>query len=309
MVKRSSQVLFKLKTHTFLSWVKFKFSRRHFKNSMDSEIALGQYFLGYTPNLNEPSSLNEKLVWLKFNYTNDLWRKCADKVLVKEFLEEIGLARFVVKTLGGPYKRTSEIDLNCLPDKFVLKTNHDSGTIFVCDKRKTNFKDVFEKLDYSASAKYSQRENNGEWVYDQIDPVIFAEELLEPSQGDDLCDYKFFCFNGVPKFLYVISNRNNDERLNLKTLDYSDIPCLHAMLKNKNLPRNPPPGFEEMKQAASIIAPHFGFVRVDFFSTKQGPKIGELTFFPTSGHGIFYPRKFDYEFGSYLDLSFAKNYR
>lgn len=274
--------------------------------SRDSEASFDKLFLGYAPNLENPSSLNEKLIWLKLNYTDDLWRTCADKLKVKDFLVKQGLSGYVVKTLGGPYKNSSEIDLNSLPDKFVLKTNHDSGTVFVCEKGKISFHDVFKKLDESVSSKYSGRGNNHEWVYDQIEPLIFAEEFLEPSEGNDLCDFKFFCFNGVPKFLYVISNRSKDERLNLKTLDYEDIPCLHVMMKNKKLPVEPPADFEKMKEAASLVAKNFGFVRVDFFSTKNGPKIGELTFFPTSGHGIFYPRKYDYEFGSYLDLSFAK---
>ena len=308
MVSKLSKTLFRLKARTFFPWLKWKLSpKTKIADPVLREKEVAKVTLGYIPDLDNPKSLNEKFMWLKLFYRNDLWRRCADKLEVKTYLNELGLSQFVPKVLGGPYPNSGGIDLTKLPKRFVLKTNHDCGSVFLCEQGKTDFKKVFSALDVSLHSKYSARGGNDEWVYDKIKPIIFAEEVLGPYTGGDLCDYKFFCFNGEPKFLYVLSNRNVDERLNLKTLDYQDIDCIHVMLKNKHLPKEPPFGFEEMKSVASKIAKHFGFVRVDFYATKQGPKIGELTFFPTSGHGAFYPRKYDYEFGSYLDLSFAKN--
>lgn len=213
MVKLSSNLLFKLKTYTFNSWIKTKFLKKKIQASRNSEASFDKLFLGYAPNLENPFSLNEKRIWLKLNYTNHLWRTCAGKLKVKDFRVKQGLSGYAVKTLGGPYKNSREIDLNSLPEKFVLKTNHDSGTVFVCEKGKISFHDVFKKLDESVSSKYLGSGDNHEWVYDQIEPLIFAEEFLEPSEGNDLCDFKFFCFNGVPQFLYVIFNRPKDERI------------------------------------------------------------------------------------------------
>lgn len=309
MKKKISKIGFMLKSHTLFAFLAGKLSRVNLTclNDEERELSIAKKCLGYTPDLHNPKTLNEKLIYLKFHYRNTLWQRCADKLAMKGFLEENGFGNYAIKTLGGPYRSSSEIDLDALPEKFVLKTNHDCGSVYVCKKGETDFGSVFKKLDISLKSKYSQRGSNGEWVYDAIQPVIFAEELLEPSEGNDLYDFKFFCFNGVPKFLYVISNRNTDERLNLKNLDYSDIDCIHVMLKNKRLSKTPPADFEEMKAVASALAPKFDFVRIDFFSTKVGPKIGELTFFPTSGHGAFFPRDFDRYFGDQLDISFCNS--
>ena len=307
MTSRLSKTIFRLKAHIFWPWLKWKLSKKEFINDpVEREIRMAEVSLGRVPDLKDPKSLTEKIMWLKLYYRNDLWRRCADKLEVKNFLSEIGLSKYVPKVYGV-YKSSCDIDLSKLPHRFVLKTNHDCGSVFICQQGKTDFETVFEKLDESLKSKYSQRGGNNEWVYDSIKPMLFAEEVLEPSSGTDLRDYKFYCFNGTPKFLNVVSDRNVDVRFNLKDMDYKDIDCLYAKLKNKKLSKNPPIGFDEMKRVASAVAKHFGFVRVDFYSTKTGPKIGELTFFPSSGQGAFYPRKYDYEFGSYLDLSFAKN--
>ncbi len=307
MKKTISKIRFILKSRTLSGYLTGKLSRNKvaFACEEERELSIAKRCLGYLPDLQNPKTFNEKLIYLKLHYRNPLWKRCADKLAMKDFLAENGFGKYAIKTIGGPYQSASEIDLPKLPEKFVLKTNHDCGSVYVCKKGETDFDSVFTKLDISLKTEYSKRGSNGEWVYDDIKPVIFAEELLEPSEGNDLYDFKFFCFNGVPKFLYVISNRNTDERLNLKNLDYSDIDCIHVMLKNKRLSKKPPVDFEEMKTVAFALAPKFDFARIDFFSTTKGPRIGELTFFPTSGHGAFYPRDFDRYFGDQLDITFC----
>lgn len=308
MQKKYSKIKFLIKTHTLLSRLKKHIFARNKAYSSDEEQERndGKALLGYTPNLTNPCTFNEKLIYLKLYYRNPLWERCADKLAIKDFLAENGFGNLAVKTLGGPYEKASEIDLDKLPQKFVLKTNHDSGSIFICDKKTTNFKSVFSALDASLKQNYSEKRNNHEWVYSHIRPVVFAEELLKPSEGADLMDFKFFVSNGKPIFLFVASNRSKDVRFNIKDFDYNDIPCEYIYPKNKRLPKNKPPFFDEMAKMALEIGKLFNFVRVDFYSTASGPKVGELTFFSQSGYGVFCPRKYDRYFGDKLDITFAK---
>ena len=278
-------------------------NRIDFKSKKDLEVFAGHDALGYWPNLDDPQTFNEKVMWLKLNYRNSLWEKCADKFAMKSFLKENGFGHLAPEVLGGPWHSSAEIDLNALPKKFVLKTNHDCGSVFFCDKSKTDFQPIFKKLDESLYKKYS--DNNNEWDYENIKPVIFAEEFLVPAEGEDLCDYKFFCMNHDPKFLFVASNRSKDVHINFKTLDYQDIPLEYVYPPNKKLGNTKPKFYDDALNAAKIICQFFDFVRIDFYLTIEGPKIGEFTFFPHSGHGRFFPKKYDYEFGKMLNLSFA----
>ena len=119
-------------------------------------------------------------------------------------------------------------------------------------------------------------------------------------------DFKFFVSEGKPIFLFVASNRSKDVRFNIKDFDYNDIPCEYIYPKNKRLAKNKPPFFDEMAKTALEIGKLFDFVRIDFYSTVSGPKVGELTFFSQSGRGVFCPRKYDRYFGDKLDITFAK---
>lgn len=303
MQKKISKLKFRIVSKTLIPSI---VSKLRFKNKLtciENDKKNFYRSCGYWPDYDLPKTFNEKLCYLKFNYKNDLWKRVADKLELKEYLKEIGLGFLAVETLAGPFDDANKIDLSLLPVKFVLKTNHDSGSVFVCDKSSTNFNLVFVRLNESVKKKYDPAKN--EWVYEDIKPCIFAEEFLHPSDGNDLMDYKFFFSKGKPLFLFVASNRSKDVRFNIKDFDYNDIPCLYIYPKNKNLPIDPPPYYSQMQKYATQIASHFDFVRVDMYSTTQGPKVGELTFFSQSGHGCFAPRKFDYAFGDELDISFA----
>lgn len=308
MQKKSSKIKFEFKSRTIISRLRSRIFGKNKVYSTDHEQERneGRALLGYTPNIENPLTFNEKLIYLKLNYRNPLWERCADKLEMKAFLAENGFGDLAAKTLGGPYESSSEIDLTKLPEKFVLKTNHDCGSVFICDKKNTDFKHVFSTLDASLKQNYSEKQNNREWVYNNIKPIIFAEELLEPSEGTDLMDFKFFVSEGKPVFLFVASNRSTDVHFNVKDFDYNDFPCEYIYPKNKRLSKNKPPFFDEMAKLALEIGKLFDFVRVDFYSTVFGPRVGELTFFSQSGHGVFCPRKYDRYFGNKLDISFAK---
>lgn len=303
MEKRLSKFKRLIKTSTLFNYIIYKMYhkrwRKKYTDDIDYDNKVNTCLLKYKFDLRNPRTFNEHICYLKYFYHNDLWCKCADKIKCKDFLKDIGLEKYIPKTYGI-YKSSKEINLDELPNKFVLKTNHDSGSVFVCDKNTTDFNEVFLKLDNSLINDYSSNEHNHEWVYRNIDKKIFAEELLYPNQGNDLFDYKFFSFNGEVKFGYIMSNRNKDVKLDLFMVDnFNFIKCEHVYSKSKSKFLKPS-NYEEMIDICKKIGKYFSFVRIDLYNTNNGIKIGELTFFPTSGHGKFTPTKYDFEFGKYF---------
>ena len=295
MVKKTSKVLFQIKNKTlFKSIYSYFFKKNKIINDEISQNEAAKYVFNYKYDCRKPRTFNEYLGWLKFNYSNDLWKKCADKLGAKQFLFDINYSKYVPKTLMI-YRDSSEIDLSLLPDRFVLKTNHDSGSVCMCNKNNTDFKTVFSKLDASLRRRYN---SNGEWVYSDIQPVIFAEEILEPTVGTDLIDYKFFVYNGKFQWGFTCQNRNTDCRFVIfeKNFEIQDVDYIYRRPNKKNFPIKPI-HFDEMVEIAEKIGKYFLFVRIDFYETKKGLMIGELTFFSQSGLGPFTSYKFDLKYG------------
>ncbi|MBR5097654.1 MAG: hypothetical protein IK091_00320, partial [Spirochaetales bacterium] len=157
--------------------------------------------MGYDLNLDDPRTFCEKLQWLKLHDRRDEYTIMADKYLSKKYVADKVGQQYVVPLLGV-WDRFSDIDFDALPDQFVLKCNHDSGTVIICrDKSKLDMDRAGKELEKSLGTSYFVF--NREWPYKNISPKIIAEEYL--SQGDDDClwDYKFFCFNGEPKIMYM----------------------------------------------------------------------------------------------------------
>ncbi len=303
MEKKISRLIFLIHNKTLFKQIYYAKIKRHklFADFDDAEQYETNYIFNYKFNYENPRSFNEHIVNLKKYYRNDLWRQCADKLGSKEFLEKIELGNYLPKVYGV-YSDSSKININELPDKFVLKANHDCGSIFVCNKKTTNFNDVFKKMDKSLTKKYSN--NNYEWVYDSIEPKLFAEELLLPFFGSNLVDYKLFCINGVFRFGFVCINRNSDIRFALFDNQFNiieDCEFIHLFPKKKDIPPKPKK-WKEMVEVAEKIGKHFKFVRVDmFYCEGEKIKIGELTFFSHSGHGQFTKKAFDFKFGKFFE--------
>ena len=252
-------------------------------------------------NLNTPTTLNEKLQWLKLYYypQNPLAVQCADKYQVRDFVKQNGLENKLSKLLGV-WEDAREINWEALPDRFVLKCTHGCAYNIICKDNKTFDK----KLATQTLNKWLKEDFaafNVELHYGKIKKRrIIAEEFL----GDMLIDYKFFCFNGKPQFLYVSSDLIHDRQAKIGFFD----------MKGKKMPliRNDyddigdmmmPDCFEEMVEAAKLLSRKFPFVRVDFFKTESSYSFAELTFTPSAGMMPLNPQKYDLEWGNMLDIS------
>lgn len=251
--------------------------------------------------LRNPKTFNEKVQWLKiYSFPNDpLVVRCADKCAVRGYVAEKGFADNLVPSLGS-WASPDDIDWGTLPDSFVLKCAHGCAYNIICpEKSKLDERETKKQL--SKWLKEDFGAFNVEPHYSRISPrMIVGEEFL----GEGLIDYKFFCFNGEPKYLYVSYDLAHDRQAKIGYYDMNGEPLAierddYAHLDVDELP----PYFDEMHGAAKTLCEDFTFVRVDFFATADRFYFAELTFSPSAGMMPFNPKKYDLEWGRELDIS------
>ena len=261
---------------------------------------------GYWMDWDNPKTFNEKLQWLKVYDRQPWYVPFADKYEVKLIVEKIIGQEYVIPTYGV-WNSFDEIDFNSLPQEFVLKCTHDSGSVIICkDKSNFNYESAREKLD--KCLKFNSYLGGREWVYKDIKPRIIAEKYIKPSEGDDLKDFKFFCFDGVPKIMFIASNRFTKGVET--TFDYFDMDFNHLSIINGH-PNSPvtiekPVTFDRMKELAGRLSQNFPHIRIDFYEVNDQIYFGEYTFYHFGGAMNFEPSIWDERIGSWLNLP-AKN--
>ena len=260
-------------------------------------------------NLDEPITFNEKLQWLKLYDRNPLYSRLVDKYLVKEFVSETLGPDYTIPTLGV-WKKAEDIDFIDLPNRFVLKCNHNSGMgMYICkDKSQLvdkDFSNIIKNLNKGLSENFYLK--GREWPYKNVDRLIIAEQYLEDIKTKDLRDYKFFCFNGKVRFFKIDFDRFIDHRANYYDPEGNimDI-CEDICPPNREAKIDLPKSLGKMVECAETLAKGIPFVRVDFYDVNDHIYFGEMTFFPASGFGLFSPRDWDEKIGKMLVLPTEK---
>ena len=247
--------------------------------------------------LSNPMSLNEKIHWLEVYQYGAREAMLTDKILVKEYIAKLGISDLYVPKTYRVLDSTEKEKIYDYPDKFVMKCNHGSGDVFVCEK-KQDFEYALNKLKILKKQDFSKKLL--EYHYSLIKPEIMCEEFLEEFDNGFPLDYKFFCFNGDVKCVMVCSNRKNGYKAtffdrNWHILDYSTHPSDVELVKPKN--------FERMWEVASEISKEEKFVRVDLYNINGKIYFSEMTFSPAAGLSTTYTKEADNILGSYLKLS------
>lgn len=250
--------------------------------------------------LKEPSTYNEKLNWLKLHDHNPLYPTLVDKYEAKEYVARIIGNEYIIPTLGV-WDTFDDIDFEKLPNQFVLKCTHDSeGLVIVKDKKKLDKNAAKEKIE--AALKQNFYYIGREWPYKDVRPRIIAEQYMEDHVDGELRDYKFFCFDGEPKAMFIASDRASDH----VKFDYYDLKFNHLDIKQKyphaQEALRKPVTFEKMIDFSKILSKGFPHVRVDFYEVDGHLYFGELTFYHFSGFMPFEPNRWDKVFGDWLKL-------
>ncbi len=261
-------------------------------------------------NLKKPRTFNEKLQWLKLYDRDPLYTQLADKYGVRWFIGETIGSEYLIPLVGGPWKSFDEIDFDTLPDQFVLKCTHDSGGLVICrDKATLDIEKARQKIE--KCLKKSFYPLSREWPYKDIQPRIIAESYMEdenPALG--LTDYKFFCFNGEPKALYISEGLEDHTtaKISFFDIDGKRLPFYRSDFAPLEDPVKLPDNLSEMAQLAKKLARQVdcAFVRIDLYSICGRIYFSEVTFFPCGGMLPFKPAHWDNILGQWIQLPFEQ---
>ena len=259
-----------------------------------------RFIMGHPMNDKNPQSYTEKINWLKLHDHNPVYTSLVDKWEVTQFVRDrIGDEYIIPKY--AIWDTIEQIDLSILPEQFVLKCTNDSGGIVICkDKSQFKLENYKSILERSLHTNYYWLDR--EWPYKNVKPRILAEQYVEDRESDGLPDYKFFCFDGKPQFMFVATGRaSGNTCFDFFDMNYEWLPVKQHYPNAKIKPQKPS-GFDEMKSLAEILSFGFKHVRVDFFQANGRVYFGEMTFCHFGGYERFQPESFDYEFGKYLNI-------
>ena len=244
-------------------WLKAK---RYFNDDQKYLIILYKHFFGTIPNLTQPRTFNEKLLWLKLFWRDNRCYELSDKYRVRKYIESLGLSEILIP-LYGVYTTIKQINFQQLPNEFIIKTTHDSGgTYIVRDKSNPKIiKGAIHRIKWSL--KRGVYNKLKEWTYEKPDRKIVVEKLIKDPNHEALIDYKFFCFHGKAKFLFVATERNIDVKFDFFDLDWNWFNLKNGHENNKVRPIRPK-NFEKMIEIAEKISGDFPHVRIDLYNVN-----------------------------------------
>ena len=279
--------------------------RRGFFNWMSDERYLKMAYyccLHKKLNLDNPTTFNEKLQWLKLHDRKPIYTQMVDKYEAKKIAASIIGEEYIIPTLGV-WNKFDDINFDTLPDQFVLKCTHDSGGLVICkNKNKLNIEDARKKINKSLKRNYYW--GGREWPYKNVKPRIIAEKYMEDSGTHDLRDYKFFAFDGVAEALFIATDRQTageETKFDFFDMNYKHLPFKNGH-PNSDVKPAKPEKFEEMKMLAEKLSKDIPHLRVDFYEVNGKTYFGELTFSHWSGLVPFEPESWDKTFGDWIKL-------
>lgn len=281
---------------------KFYITLLKFFNCDDAEISKIQYLLknNVRPNINNPKEFMEKTLWLKLYYYKENYGNYVDKYEVRKYIEE-KIGPNYLNELLGVYNTASEINFETLPDQFVIKGTHGSGyNIIVKDKSTLNINKTKTKINKFLSQNYYDKFR--EAIYKNLKPRIIIEKYISEIDNDSLIDYKFHCFHGQPKYVFVQKNKSQNITKSFYDMNWNKILPEKFIPAFANSDFKKPENFEEMIQIAQKLAEGFIFLRVDLYSIGDKIVFGELTFFSNGGLIRSSIEKFNKEFGDLIKL-------
>ncbi len=262
---------------------------------------------GYWMDFDNPRTFQEKLQWLKVNDKNDRYSQMVDKVGAKDYVANLVGEEYIIPTLAV-YNSVEEIDFESLPNQFVLKTTHDSQSAIICVD-KSNFDKINALKRFKKKLKTQYYWLSREYPYRDVKPRILAEKYMGELGAKDMVDYKFFCFNGQPKYCQVIKDRSTQETIDFfdENWQHQEFYGLTPGIKQSLVSIPKPKNYDKMLEIAQVLSQDIPFVRVDLYNVNGKIYFGEMTFFPNGGFGTFTPKEWNLKLGDMLDISMDSN--
>lgn len=255
-------------------------------------------YMGQKLNLDNPRTFNEKLQWLKLYDRRPEYINYVDKYAVRDYIKKTIGEKYLVPLISV-HDNVEEIPWAELPDKFVLKCTHGSGCNIICEN-KQKLDSVLATRQLKRWLKTNYYYHSREWPYKYVKPRIICETYLQK----EIVDYKFYCFNGIPRFLYLAQGSNSEGTLKMTFYDVEFKKCNFYRPDHEQLDFEPtkPNNFNEMVEIAKILSKNIAFVRIDLFNIEGKIYFSEITLTPGAGFTPFLPVEKEIEIGSYIDL-------
>ena len=253
------------------------------------------YKTHYMCNINNPRTFNEKIQWRKKSQHDSRFPPLVDKWEVRAYVK--AKCPDILVDSYGVYEKIEDIDFSSLPNSFIIKPTHGFGRVIICSDKKT-FDEETAKKTMKNWLSYNQYALTGEWQYKDLKPRIIIDKLL----GENIKDYKFFCFNGSPYVIQIDSDRYINHKRQLRDINWCRIPCTYNY-PNDLCDIEKPTKLTEMIDICKKLSYGFDFVRVDLFLVDNKIYFSEMTFTPGNGVERFNPRKYDFEFGKLWNIN------
>ncbi len=266
-----------------------------------------EYFSGKKLNLKNPKEFNAKIEWYKVFFRPKILNQLVDKFEVRSFVNE-KIGKQYLNDIIGVYDNVDDIPFNNLPKKYVIKATHSSGhNIIVKDKNSIDINKVTKKL--KKWLKVNQYYRMGqEWAYKDVKPRYIIEHFLKENDKNTLVDYKFYCFDGQPKFIDVHIDREDDHKQGCFDLEFNLLPFgKSSSYKSISSDIEKPTNLKEMVEVSKKLSKKLPFVRVDLYSVNGRTIFGEMTFYPSDARKDFYPQKYNEIIGNYFKLPELKD--
>lgn len=254
---------------------------------------------GRTPDYTTPRTMNEKLGWMRLYDRNPLYTRLADKIAVRDYVRErVGDA--ILIPCYGIWNKAEDIPFAELPDRFVLKCNHECGFVVLCRDRAT-LDQQYVRAQLATRLRMNYYDHCREWPYRNIQPRIMAEKLLQNSDGSEPMDYKFHCFGGVPQYIYVVKDRHSHPVCGYYSPDWKLFPF--SVSGDGPMGSFPPPTqLERMLNIARTLSRGLYYCRVDLYEVQGKIYFGEITLVSGAGLMAFSPESYDLYWGERLML-------
>ena len=278
------------------------YNSRSFYYIRDRMIAMRKKYLKY--NESNLITIQDKINYLTIHESPDYKSKIVDKIKLHEYSKKI-LGKDICVPILNIYKDVNDINLNELPEKFVLKCNHGSAMNIIC-KDKSKFNLAQAKYILNKWKKINYGFETGEFQYINVEREIFAEIFLQ----DNIEDYKVYCFHGEPKYIRVQKKINEYNKIN----NYYDLEwnltdletgLLH-FYRNPKITFKKPKNLDLMIEYSRKLSSEFVFVRVDFYDIDGKIYLGELTFTPSNSGFHLKNNEQSKQLGNFINVSKIK---
>ncbi len=258
--------------------------------------------MGYKLDLKNPKTFNEKLQWLKLNDRKEFYNILVDKYNVREYISNTIGNEYLIPLIDVYYS-VEEINWDVLPNSFVIKCTHGSGSNIICkDKRSLDIKQAKKRL------KKWMKKNwywfGREWVYKDLKPKIIIEKHMALNQKY-LEDYKVLCFGGKAKLIQVHLDRYDNHTQDYYDINFNKTEISQGNSSNKIIEK--PKVFDEMIKLSEKLSKDLAHARIDWYIVDNKLYFGEITFFDGSGLWPFDDFNDDLMIGSWIDLNKVNN--